>query len=48
MRCWHIAGIIICLQQGENYLHGPADAIATKLSLALLKSRMCFTFLVLT
>ena len=34
--------MVICLEQGANYLHGSADAAATPSSLAAIKSRMVY------
>jgi len=34
--------MVICLEQGADDLHGPADATATLSSLASLKSRLVY------
>jgi len=34
--------VVICLEQGANDLHGPADATATPSSLAPVESRMVY------
>jgi len=38
--------MVICLERGANDLHGPAAAAATPSSLASVKYRMVYTFLV--
>jgi len=39
---WRGTAVVICLEQGANYLHGSADAAATPSSLAAIKSRMVY------
>jgi len=40
---WWVLGVFICLDRGANDLHnGPADATATRSSLARAKSRMAY------
>ena len=34
--------MVICLEQGANDLHGPADGTATQSSLASIKSRIAY------